>query len=347
MSGFWRVVLSSFVLASVPATSHTPQELGDNQVVFGADVSVVTVSVSVFDDDDSPIGGLEASDFRVRENGEDRRVVVAFPVTDAPLDVGLLLDLSTSMRDLDWEAAAESVRRNLVPDRDCVLLMGFSYGLGTSIWGQPDDPMFSTSIKITEVGGATALYDSTVAALHQLVGGSSAWTRIHGEGGEPLADTLDAMTVLAPQRLAGDCPRPPAATDAEGPVGRRAFLIVSSDGIDGFSHNFEISDVERASTAAEAPIFFVRLGGGQAITGAGARVGSPAAFSRAVDASGGLTVSAASGGYAEVFDLMRTYYVIGYEPGEQEALTGTQRYELKVEVVGASAKLRHPRYVYR
>ena len=95
-------------------------------------------------------------------------VGLALTLSGAPLDIAIVLDLSGSMANTPWQQWAARFLASLNPRQDCVYLMGFSSGVGGSIWGRPDDPSLVSPIEQTTTGGGTALYDAVVAATNEL-----------------------------------------------------------------------------------------------------------------------------------------------------------------------------------
>jgi VWFA-related protein len=69
----------------------------DNPVVFRSDVSLVRVDAQVVDRNNRTITGLRADDFVLREEGRPQQIR-NFASEEMPLDVLLLLDVSSSMR---------------------------------------------------------------------------------------------------------------------------------------------------------------------------------------------------------------------------------------------------------
>ena len=69
----------------------------DDEVVFRSDVSLVRVDVQVVDAGNRAIGGLQAADFVLREDGRVQQVR-NFASENMPVDVLFLLDVSGSMR---------------------------------------------------------------------------------------------------------------------------------------------------------------------------------------------------------------------------------------------------------
>src|SRR5262245_9507751 len=74
-----------------------PLLLGDDEVVFKSDVSMIRVDVQALDRDNRAITGLRVEDFVLRESG---KVVPIrnFAAENMPLDLLFLIDVSGSMR---------------------------------------------------------------------------------------------------------------------------------------------------------------------------------------------------------------------------------------------------------
>ncbi len=96
--------------------SSAPVQAEDSQSVhlkpFRVDVNLVLVPVTVTDVKSRPVLGLKKNDFRLFENQQRQRIEY-FSSEDVPISVGVILDLSASMKDkldLAKEAVAEFFR---------------------------------------------------------------------------------------------------------------------------------------------------------------------------------------------------------------------------------------------
>ena len=69
----------------------------DKPAVYKADVAMVRVDTQVLDRDNRPVKGLRVEDFVLREEGRALEIR-GFAREEMPMDVLLLLDVSTSMR---------------------------------------------------------------------------------------------------------------------------------------------------------------------------------------------------------------------------------------------------------
>ena len=270
------------------------------QPVFGADVTLATISVGVLDGDGVPVTGLTAADFIVREEGLEREVGLPLTPSGAPLDIALVLDLSGSMARTPWRQRATGFLLSLNPRQDCVLLMGFSSGVGGSIWGRPNDSSMVGTINQTTTGGGTALYDAVVAATNELALASGVeLAALFNADGVPFAETLEIESPLAAPVRTGGCPVPFKTINVADPTKRRRrALIVVTDGDDSAS-KARISNVELSALTAGIPLFHVQVAGstgGRRGMGRGRsrRASSSTDFSRAVTATGGATLLASA-----------------------------------------------------
>lgn len=90
-------------LAAVTATAQSPTQ---GAAAFDARVELVTLSVSVLDDNGAPIADLTPDDFIIFEDGTLREAALVLAPDQTPLDITLLVDLSSSMRNADWRDRA-------------------------------------------------------------------------------------------------------------------------------------------------------------------------------------------------------------------------------------------------
>ena len=105
--------------------SATVAAFGQGDVVFRSDVSLVRVDAQVLDSSGRAITGLEQRDFVLREEGRDREIR-NFSNENMPLDVLILVDVSTSMRsNVEKVAAASQEALSILGPEDRVAMMVF------------------------------------------------------------------------------------------------------------------------------------------------------------------------------------------------------------------------------
>lgn len=79
-----------------------------DQPAFRTGTNLVTVPAVVTDERGVHVAGLQRSDFRLLDNGEDRQLTGFWPASDLPLTLGIVIDASESQRSqlLEHEDAA-------------------------------------------------------------------------------------------------------------------------------------------------------------------------------------------------------------------------------------------------
>ena len=136
------------------------------------DVRLAELYVSVFDGSGRPVSDLTQADFRVLEEGLDRRLERVESLSDLPMSVAVLMDLSSSMGRLA-HLAAESAERffsNILIEDDLASLLAFNDDFHRLV-------PFTGEIRALRHGavgvralGSTRLNDAVVWALSQYPG---------------------------------------------------------------------------------------------------------------------------------------------------------------------------------
>ncbi|MBI2213433.1 MAG: VWA domain-containing protein [Acidobacteria bacterium] len=118
---------------------------------------------------------LATGDVVVMEAGVARPVDRVIAASDAPLDVALLLDMSTSMREhvLDLEEAAIQFVGKSLEQRARVTVVAFDTNARVALWPTSDRAAIEHAIQNLRVRGATALHDAMITAILQLQAGGS------------------------------------------------------------------------------------------------------------------------------------------------------------------------------
>ena len=138
------------------------------QASIRASVTLVLIPVSVTDRNGRTVNELQAASFSVFEDGV-RRPIVSFSNEDAPCSVGIVLDLSGSMKSR-ISTAKEAVRSffdNSNP-QDEGFLMTFADKATLQIGFTRDFAAIQNSLVFERASGSTALIDAVYAALGQI-----------------------------------------------------------------------------------------------------------------------------------------------------------------------------------
>jgi len=86
---------SFFVLPFIFSVLGTAQESASTIKV---DVKLVNVFVTVTDEHDAPVGGLQSENFELKEDGQEQKIAVFQRESELPLSIVLAIDASLSVR---------------------------------------------------------------------------------------------------------------------------------------------------------------------------------------------------------------------------------------------------------
>jgi VWFA-related protein len=135
--------------------------------VFKKQVEEVVLHVTVVDDQQRPVTGLERSAFSVSERGTPQNIT-SFRREDVPVAIGIVVDNSGSMRD-KREKISQAVM-NLIRasnPQDQVFVVNFSQDPYLDQDYTSDENLLQAALHRVSTRGSTALYDAIVAsAVH-------------------------------------------------------------------------------------------------------------------------------------------------------------------------------------
>ena len=135
---------------------------------FRSDSQMVLVPITVTDHSGKTVEGLRAQDFNVFEDQVPQQIM-AFTSEDAPCSVGLVLDISGSMR--SSLAAAKSVAQSFVKtanQEDEFMLLTVSSQPEAIPGFTTDTAALQDNIASTTSGGMTALIDTLYLGLNRM-----------------------------------------------------------------------------------------------------------------------------------------------------------------------------------
>jgi Ca-activated chloride channel homolog len=147
------------VLAAYPVVAQNS--------VFKSGVELVTLTVTVTDRTGRYVPDLTAPDFAIFEDGKPQ-TVSHFAAGHVSLDVGFLIDTSTSMRlnlPLAQKAACGLVKQLQQGDRGAVAAIASSVSVQQSM--TPDLARVDMALRSMQATGSTALYDAVYIMLRQ------------------------------------------------------------------------------------------------------------------------------------------------------------------------------------
>jgi Ca-activated chloride channel homolog len=153
-------VTAGTVLAHAAQTPEPPRR-------FKARVDMVSITATVMDADGRLISGLTQDEFEIYEDGE-RQAITHFGSDRVPIGLGLLLDVSDSMRGQRIADARGSVARflfELLSDEDEFFVMSFNHAPRViAPWtSRPDEVL--PRLEALRPSGGTSIYDAVMAAL--------------------------------------------------------------------------------------------------------------------------------------------------------------------------------------
>lgn len=181
-------------LAALPVLAQT--NVPDQAPVFRSGASLVALNVTVLDDSQRFVTGLEAADFAVYEDGVQQEVRF-FESTAVPIDLIILLDTSSSMRHrmkLVHEAALGFARTLRPGDRAAVVAFSDRVRVVTPLTN--DRAAIEAAIESTTAGGGTALHNALYVALKQFGQGASGVGEIRRQALAVLSDGDDTSSLL-------------------------------------------------------------------------------------------------------------------------------------------------------
>lgn len=177
--------------------AQRPSPAAGAQPHFRSGVDLVSLTVSVTDRRQQFVQGLRAEDFVVLEDGVPQRLTF-FGVQDVPLDLALLVDSSSSMRDelsIVREAAAGLLAMLRPGDR--ASLVEFRQQVRISEALTSDLGKVSDALRTLQPGGATSLYNALYIALKEFAVLSKEDEGVRRQAIVVLSDGEDTTSMLS------------------------------------------------------------------------------------------------------------------------------------------------------
>ena len=177
LPGIWGLALTALAaLISLPAQlsagGQAPKAHPEGSTQIKVDVDLVTLRVTVTDDEGNPSTGLKADNFRVFDN-DTEQVIRHFSVEDRPFTMGLVLDRSGSMTmmiDDVYQATFHTIRASKSEDEFFILTFNDRLDLRQDF--STNRQVLQKQLKGVFAGGQTALYDAVLAGVEKVRKGS-------------------------------------------------------------------------------------------------------------------------------------------------------------------------------
>lgn len=157
--------LAAAALAS-PAAQTTTRRQSDQ--IFRAGVEMVSLNVTVVDQQQHYLTDLDARDFTILEDGAKQEITY-FNRTTLPIALSLLIDTSASMdqRLTTAQDAAIGFARKLRP-QDLAQVVDFDTRVEILQDFTADAPALERAIRATQAGGSTSMYNALYISLKEL-----------------------------------------------------------------------------------------------------------------------------------------------------------------------------------
>jgi len=180
--------------------------------VFRADVRLVEVYATVFDQRGKPVTGLTRENFVVAENGEPQ-TILSFESAGSALSCAILLDMTGSMsRAIPTVKNAAMRLLDRLGENDQAAIYGFSTSLRLLQGFTSDRRSAKRAVLGIQTGGGTALFDALAQVARDLSGRKGKKAIIAFTDGDDNSSFLNATAALGRLRKAGI----PLYTVAEG-----------------------------------------------------------------------------------------------------------------------------------
>jgi VWFA-related protein len=186
---------SSELVPQLPPAPTSPAR-PEAPAVFRSGASLVALNVTVTDVDKRFVRGLHIGDFAIYEDGVQQRVQF-FEASDVPIDLILLIDGSSSMRDkmpIVHEAALGFL--TTLRDRDRGAVVSFADTVSVVQALTTDRAALETAVKSTRAHGATALHNALYVSLKQFGGAAQQGSDVRRQAIAVLSDGEDTSSVV-------------------------------------------------------------------------------------------------------------------------------------------------------
>jgi Ca-activated chloride channel homolog len=157
-------------LVSSPPPSFDASQPDESVLTIKKRVDEVNVLFIATDKHGKFVRNLNEKDFAVLDDHKPPQAIVNFRrETDLPIELGLLIDTSGSVRgrfDFEQDAAATFLQNTVRPNFDKAFVVGFN-GHSQMMQDFTDNPaLLAAAVHRLQDGGGTALYDAIYRACH-------------------------------------------------------------------------------------------------------------------------------------------------------------------------------------
>ncbi len=174
------IALESPAAAYVRTVAYLPDGHSTEDLVFvnapgdleAIDVQTVELYASVLNRSGRPVAGLEASDFRIEEDGVEQTLKRFDWLTDIPIHTGIVIDNSASMRSSLNEVKVQALQflSQTITSRDRAAIVTFNRFPRLAVPLTNDLQALGGGLAGLTAEGGTSLYDSLVFSLYYFTG---------------------------------------------------------------------------------------------------------------------------------------------------------------------------------
>jgi Ca-activated chloride channel homolog len=156
-----RYAPAGAAIAAMPDSNPDPS---DSVLTITKRVNEVNVLFIATDHHGKFVRNLNQNDFSILDDHKPPASIISFRgETDLPLELGLLVDTSGSVRgrfDFEQESAVSFLQQTIRPNFDKAFVMGFNGHSSVTQDFTDNVSLLSSGVHRLEVGGGTALYDA-------------------------------------------------------------------------------------------------------------------------------------------------------------------------------------------
>lgn len=167
------VLLTGLLIAQAPAPQQPAALPAQGQtapdVVLSTGVSLVNVTATVLDEHGIYVDGLKQEDFQIFEDGNERKVSFFSHDRRIPVSIGVLVDISGSMRHKLQQALQTARELSLaLSDQDEMFLETFNGDVEMRQHMTRDKALLERSLQGIRTSGETSVYDAIQMGLSEM-----------------------------------------------------------------------------------------------------------------------------------------------------------------------------------
>ena len=192
-----RLTLGLTLAAALSTSTFAQQPSAEQAAVFRTGTNIVALNVTVVDAKKQPVSGLTQQDFSVFEDGVQQQLRF-FESRQVPMDLILLIDTSSSMRDkmsVVHDAAVGFLKTMKENDRGAVV--AFNDGVEVLQTLTSDGAALEQAIRGTTAKGSTSLHNALYIALKEFGRNAAGDGELRRQAIAVLSDGEDTSSLIS------------------------------------------------------------------------------------------------------------------------------------------------------